>query len=215
MTLFHHILSVMALAPLMVAAMAAENSRTIALNDDLASRTVFVEPDEPTVLIFVTTHDAAEIHWPATGITHSVMKSRPLRVLVQTTAGQRIAFTSAGFNGEIVAAKSESPAAKAAAPAATADVVSITADENGFHPDAVTIPLGRPTTLRFTREAEATCNDAVKIPELGLRKPRPLPYREAVDIVVTPERPGSYAFSCPMNMGTGTITVVDGGSDAR
>lgn len=188
-------------------ALCASEARTIAVTLDqhgFSPTAISAVPGQVVVIAFTTERDQADIVWPATGITHRFGKDHPLRVVLKPDAGQRIAFASGDAKGEVVA--------EDAAPAAV--IVDITVDQAGFHPDRIPLALGKSTTLRFKRVAEFTCNDAVKIPDLGVMPPRTLPLNEAVDIVVKPEKAGEFVFSCPMNMGKGKLIVSEAG-DAR
>lgn len=75
----------------------------------------------------------------------------------------------------------------------------------GYHPGRVQLSAGRPATLRFTRREGAACSRELVFPTLGLRTE--LPQGQAVDIQLPELTPGSYPFTCGMNMLKGTVEV--------
>lgn len=77
--------------------------------------------------------------------------------------------------------------------------------EGGYTPQAITIPLGETTTLRFTRKDPSTCLEDVVLPDFKIR--RQLPLGQTVEIALTPRQRGSFRYSCGMNMYHGTIVV--------
>lgn len=77
--------------------------------------------------------------------------------------------------------------------------------EGGYTPQAITIPIGATTTLRFTRKDPSTCLEEVVLPDFKIR--RQLPLGQVVEIALTPKQRGSFRYSCGMNMYHGTIVV--------
>jgi plastocyanin domain-containing protein len=82
----------------------------------------------------------------------------------------------------------------------------ITVLPGGYEPSAIALEAGVPAELVFTRPAEAGCGDEVQIPDFGVEKTT-LPVGEAVTVRFTPEEPGTYTFTCGMNMLRGTLLV--------
>jgi plastocyanin domain-containing protein len=78
--------------------------------------------------------------------------------------------------------------------------------EKGFEPDQVKVAPGENVTLRFTRKAERTCADAVRVQ--GDPVQHMLPLNAPIDVKLTAPKSGELAFACPMNMYRGTIVVV-------
>lgn len=76
----------------------------------------------------------------------------------------------------------------------------------GYEPAAVVLEAGVPAELVFTRPASAGCGNEVQIPDFGVGKTA-LPVGEAITVQFTPEEPGTYAFTCGMNMLRGTLIV--------
>lgn len=84
--------------------------------------------------------------------------------------------------------------------------VAVTAGQSGFSPNQITLPMGRTTTLVFTRTTERTCATEVVLPELDIG-PVTLPLNEPVEITVTPTDTGQFTFACGMDMHRGSLVV--------
>ena len=76
---------------------------------------------------------------------------------------------------------------------------------SGYHPDTVHARVGEPVRLIFRREETASCSERVVFPDFG--KSAMLPAHEDVTIELTPERSGTYAFTCQMGMLHGRLIV--------
>jgi plastocyanin domain-containing protein len=72
----------------------------------------------------------------------------------------------------------------------------------------VRVKAGAPVRLVFDRQETSGCSEEVVIPEFGIR--RFLPAHDRTPVEFTPERPGSYEFTCGMGMLRGRITVDEG-----
>lgn len=83
---------------------------------------------------------------------------------------------------------------------------AITVLPGGYEPAAVVLEAGVPAELVFTRPASGGCGNEVQIPDFGVGKTA-LPVGEAITVQFTPEEPGTYAFTCGMNMLRGTLIV--------
>jgi plastocyanin domain-containing protein len=81
--------------------------------------------------------------------------------------------------------------------------------KGGYQPAAIVVKAGRPVRLNFTRREATTCGEEVVIPDFGRRAH--LPENQTVPIVLTPEKPGEYEFTCGMNMYRGKLIVEPGG----
>lgn len=77
--------------------------------------------------------------------------------------------------------------------------------KGGYSPDVISVPVGKPMKLNFTRKDESTCLEEVVISDFKVRKL--LPMNEKTTIEITPEKPGTYNFSCGMGMFHGKIIV--------
>jgi YHS domain-containing protein len=66
---------------------------------------------------------------------------------------------------------------------------------------------GVPLRLHFRREETSPCSDEIVFPTFGVR--RPLPAFETTPIDLPASAPGTYPFSCGMDMMHGWIVVGD------
>lgn len=82
------------------------------------------------------------------------------------------------------------------------DEVTITV-HGGYAPSMVRVRSGRPVRLVFDRQETSGCSEEIVIPDFGIRKFLPAFQRTVVEI--TPERAGSFPFTCGMSMLHGTI----------
>ena len=98
-----------------------------------------------------------------------------------------------------------SAACRSATPVASG-TVDVKVTDKGFEPDRISVPPGKPITLRFTRTAAETCADAVDVQGDPVR--HKLPQNAPIDVKVTPPASAQLAFACPMNMYRGAIVVV-------
>ena len=78
--------------------------------------------------------------------------------------------------------------------------------KGGYKPAAITVAKGKPVALKFLREDPSACLEEVVIPEFKVRQF--LPVGKAVEVVITPTKTGTFAFSCGMNMFHGKLKVV-------
>ena len=78
---------------------------------------------------------------------------------------------------------------------------------SGYSPAVVRVRAGQPVRLEFHRTETSGCTEEVVIPDFGIRtflKPF-----ATTPVEFTPERPGSYEFTCGMGMVRGRI-IADG-----
>jgi plastocyanin domain-containing protein len=75
----------------------------------------------------------------------------------------------------------------------------------GYDPAHVTVKRGTPVRLVFDRQESSGCSEELVIPEWGIR--RYLPAHEKTAVEFTPEREGSFDFTCGMSMLRGRLTV--------
>lgn len=86
------------------------------------------------------------------------------------------------------------------------DMVTVEITEDGYSPEIVQLPAGRPTKLVFVRRVAETCADIVEFPELGLRAETVLNKPVTVDIPA--QKAGTkIKFACPMDMFIGQAVV--------
>lgn len=80
--------------------------------------------------------------------------------------------------------------------------------QGGYSPSRIVVRQGVPLRLKFRRLESASCSERVIFPDFDIAKR--LPENEETVIAFTPERSGTYTFSCGMGMYQGTL-VVEGG----
>ena len=100
-------------------------------------------------------------------------------------------------------------AGRGAAPATAAtddgaQEVTITV-ERGYEPKVVRVKHGRPVRLVFDRRETSGCSEEVVLGDFGVRKFLPA-FRQTV-VEVTPDRPGTYEFTCGMAMLRGKLVA--------
>ncbi|MBW4443767.1 MAG: cupredoxin domain-containing protein [Plectolyngbya sp. WJT66-NPBG17] len=81
---------------------------------------------------------------------------------------------------------------------------TITVD-GGYEPNRVVVAAGQPVRLSFDRRDPSSCLEAVRIPDFHIAKD--LPLHQVTPIEFTPTQPGTYEFTCGMNMFRGVIEV--------
>ncbi|HEX8319674.1 cupredoxin domain-containing protein [Longimicrobium sp.] len=94
--------------------------------------------------------------------------------------------------------------AEAAVGAAGVQQVTITV-QGGYQPAHVKVKQGAPVRLVFDRQETSGCSEEVVFPDFGIRKF--LPAHKQTTVEITPERAGSYEFTCGMSMLRGKLTV--------
>ena len=95
----------------------------------------------------------------------------------------------------------------AALGAGGAQEVTITV-RGGYDPANVRVRKGAPVRLVFDRQETSSCSEEVVFPDFGIK--RFLPAHQKTTIEFTPERAGTYDFTCGMSMLRGKLTVEDG-----
>jgi plastocyanin domain-containing protein len=77
--------------------------------------------------------------------------------------------------------------------------------DGGYSPSAIEVVAGRPVRLNFERADRSGCSEEVVLPEFGIR--RFLPTGAVTAVEFTPDRPGTYEFTCGMGMLRGRVVV--------
>jgi plastocyanin domain-containing protein len=85
-----------------------------------------------------------------------------------------------------------------------AQEVTITV-QGGYEPAEVRVHKGVPVRLTFDRQETSSCSEEVVFPDFGVR--RFLPAFQKTTIELTPEKEGSYEFTCGMSMLHGSLVV--------
>ena len=118
---------------------------------------------------------------------------------------ERLGLRAAPANPPATAAPTASPRASAADGDMKVQEVRVTVTDTGFDPERLTLRVGVPARVTFTRTSDKTCATAVVFASLNLR--RELPLSVPVTITFTPDKTGEVAFACGMNMLRGTLVV--------
>ncbi|NBC01789.1 MAG: hypothetical protein GVY15_13135 [Bacteroidetes bacterium] len=94
------------------------------------------------------------------------------------------------------------------APDASADeqVIEIDVTNRGYAPAQIELTAGVPTRLVVTRTGDSACASQLQIPDMDIA-PTDLPLDKSVEFAFTPTEEGTYAFTCGMDMLTGTLSV--------
>jgi plastocyanin len=100
------------------------------------------------------------------------------------------------------------PAAEPARPMAVGgwQVVRVVVRDTGYEPDRIRLEAGVPAKIVFVQEATSRCAAQIRIPDLGVQV-TDLPRGEETIVEFTPRTPGTYSFTCGMDMMRGTIIV--------
>lgn len=77
--------------------------------------------------------------------------------------------------------------------------------KGGYAPDTIVVKKGRPVRLEFYRDETSSCSDTVVFGDFGIA--RPLPAYQTTPVEFTPDKAGSFTFTCGMNMLRGKLIV--------
>ncbi|MCP3164940.1 cupredoxin domain-containing protein [Myxococcus sp. QH3KD-4-1] len=77
--------------------------------------------------------------------------------------------------------------------------------QGGYQPSEVTLKQGVPVRLRFVRKDSGGCGDELLIPDFGIQ--RPLPGLSETVVAFTPDKVGTFPFTCGMQMMKGMLVV--------
>ena len=98
----------------------------------------------------------------------------------------------------------ERKAAAATAGSGGVQEVTITV-HGGYEPAEVRLQKGVPARLVFDRQETSGCSEEVVLPDFGIR--RFLPAFQKTTVELTPDRAGSFEFTCGMSMLRGRLVV--------
>jgi plastocyanin domain-containing protein len=87
-----------------------------------------------------------------------------------------------------------------------AQVLRVTV-KGGYSPDTLVVKRGRPVRIDFDRQEASSCSDTVVFGDFGIS--RPLPAFRTTAVQFTPEKAGTFEFTCGMNMLRGRLIVED------
>ncbi|WP_224243067.1 cupredoxin domain-containing protein [Hyalangium gracile] len=98
------------------------------------------------------------------------------------------------------------PGAKTEAKGSAAQVQEVTIRvEGGYNPGQVQVKKGVPVRLRFQRKDNAGCSEELVIPDFGVKKTLPALSETVVEF--TPDKTGTFPFTCGMGMLKGQLVV--------
>ena len=100
---------------------------------------------------------------------------------------------------------------KRAATKAGVQEITITV-EGAYQPDHIQAQAGVPARLKFDRQETVGCSERVVFPDFHIN--RELPAFQTTTIEFTPDKPGTYAFACSMNMYRGQLIVTPAAQSA-
>jgi plastocyanin domain-containing protein len=75
----------------------------------------------------------------------------------------------------------------------------------GYSPDVVVLPQGKTTEITFIRKDPSNCLEEVVLGDFNIKKF--LPLNKSVTIALTPQKKGTFGYSCGMGMFHGKIIV--------
>lgn len=78
----------------------------------------------------------------------------------------------------------------------------------GYEPAAVRVRRGVPVRITFDRREDSGCTEEVVFPDFGVKRFLPAFARTTVEL--TPQRSGTFPFTCGMGMLHGRLVVADG-----
>lgn len=85
-----------------------------------------------------------------------------------------------------------------------AQEVTLTLGAIGYEPDPIRVKAGIPVRITVDLGSVKGCTASVVMPSFGVRK-RAVPGDNVIEF--TPDKPGTYPFSCSMGMSQGIIVV--------
>ena len=83
--------------------------------------------------------------------------------------------------------------------------------DGGYEPSRVVVNAGQPVRLNFLRRDPSSCLEEVRFPDFNIAQE--LPLNRVTPIEFTPDKPGTYTFTCGMNMFRGDIEVQEANSN--
>jgi plastocyanin domain-containing protein len=98
----------------------------------------------------------------------------------------------------------ERSAAQAVAGAGGVQEVTVTV-RGGYEPATIRVRRGTPVRLVFDRQETSSCSEEIVLGDFGIRRFLPAFARTSVEF--TPDRPGTYEFTCGMSMLRGKLVV--------
>jgi plastocyanin domain-containing protein len=86
-----------------------------------------------------------------------------------------------------------------------AEPIDVLVDNGVYTPARIEVAKGQAVTLRFLRKDASPCAEKVLFDDFQIG--RDLPLNRPVEVSVTPEETGEFAFTCQMKMYRGILIV--------
>ncbi|MBY4677591.1 cupredoxin domain-containing protein [Marinobacterium arenosum] len=83
--------------------------------------------------------------------------------------------------------------------------ITVIVEDGVYQPARIRLPAGQPATLRFLRRDASPCAGTVVFADLDISEE--LPVDKVKEISLPPQPPGTYAFTCQMQMYRGELLV--------
>lgn len=77
--------------------------------------------------------------------------------------------------------------------------------EGGYSPSVISVPKGKTTKINFLRKDPSSCLEEIVLSDFKIKKY--LPLNQKTSIIITPQKGGTFPFSCGMNMYHGKLIV--------
>ncbi|MGE3801773.1 MAG: cupredoxin domain-containing protein [Candidatus Kapaibacterium sp.] len=90
-------------------------------------------------------------------------------------------------------------------------VITVKVEDMGYTPSKIAFKAGMPAKIIFDQHAEYECASDVMSKDLGIALTK-LPKAEKTEVTFTPDKAGTYQFTCGMDMLKGTVIVEEGTS---
>ncbi len=88
-------------------------------------------------------------------------------------------------------------------------VITVKVEDMGYTPNRIAFKAGMPAKIIFDQHAEYECASDVMSKDLGIKLTE-LPKAQKTEVTFTPEKAGTYQFTCGMDMLKGTVIVEEG-----
>lgn len=75
----------------------------------------------------------------------------------------------------------------------------------GYSPAVLKVQRGTPVRLTFDRQETSSCSEEIVFPDFGIRQY--LPAHQKTTVEFTPDKAGTYDFTCGMSMLRGRLIV--------
>lgn len=90
-------------------------------------------------------------------------------------------------------------------------VITVNVQDTGYIPSRIKFKAGIPAKIIFDQHGTTACAWDVKSPDLGIKLTE-LPKNAKTEVSFTPDKSGTFAFTCGMDMLRGSIIVEEAGT---